>query len=40
VVPIADYYADAAAGTLPHVAFVDPIFVATNTVENDEHPPS
>jgi phospholipase C len=40
VVPIADYYADAAAGTLPQVAFVDPIFVATNTVENDEHPPS
>ncbi len=30
----------AAAGTLPQVSFVDPIFVATNTVENDEHPPS
>jgi phospholipase C len=40
VVPISDYYADAAAGTLPQVSFVDPIFVATNTVENDEHPPS
>jgi phospholipase C len=40
VVPIADYYADAAAGTLPQVSFVDPIFVGPNTVENDEHPPS
>jgi phospholipase C len=40
VVPIDQYYVDAANGTLPQVAFVDPIFVATNTVENDEHPPS
>src|ERR1700737_2934933 len=40
VVPIADYYTDAAAGRLPAVSFIDPIFVATNTVENDEHPPS
>jgi phospholipase C len=40
VVPISDYYLDAAAGRLPAVSFVDPIFVATNTVENDEHPPS
>lgn len=40
VVPISDYYVDAANGRLPAVSFVDPIFVATNTVENDEHPPS
>jgi phospholipase C len=40
VVPIDQYYIDAANGTLPQVSFVDPIFLATNTVENDEHPPS
>jgi len=40
VVPISQYYADAAAGSLPQVSFVDPVFAATNTVENDEHPPS
>jgi len=40
VVPMSDYYADAAAGRLPEVSFIDPIFVAANTVENDEHPPS
>jgi phospholipase C len=40
VVPISQYYTDAAAGRLPAVSFVDPIFVATNSVENDEHPPS
>jgi phospholipase C len=40
VVPISNYYIDAANGRLPAVSFVDPIFVATNTVENDEHPPS
>jgi phospholipase C len=40
VVPIANYYTDAAAGRLPAVSFIDPIFVATNPVENDEHPPS
>ena len=34
VVPIADYYADAQAGTLPQVAFVDPIFAGPNNVEN------
>jgi phospholipase C len=32
------YYADAAAGTLPQVAFVDPTFLGDE--ENDEHPPS
>jgi phospholipase C len=40
VLPIEQYYADAAAGALPQVAFVDPIFVAPANVENDEHPPS
>jgi phospholipase C len=35
---ISQYYADAAAGTLPQVAFVDPVFVGNE--ENDEHPPS
>jgi phospholipase C len=40
VVPIDQYYLDAASGNLPQVSFVDPIFVASNTVENDEHPPS
>ena len=40
VFPIDQYYADAAAGNLPQVSFVDPIFVASNTTENDEHPPS
>jgi phospholipase C len=40
VVPIGQYYADAAAGQLPQVSFVDPIFVASAQTENDEHPPS
>jgi phospholipase C len=40
VVPIDQYYVDASNGNLPQVSFVDPIFLATNTVENDEHPPS
>ena len=39
-VPISQYYADAAAGTLPQVAFVDPIFLGPTNVENDEHPSS
>jgi len=38
--PYSQFVADAAAGTLPQVAFVDPIFVAPNNVETDEHPPS
>ena len=38
--PIALYFVDALLGTLPQVAFVDPIFLATVNVENDEHPPS
>jgi phospholipase C len=40
VFPIDQYYADAAAGALPQVSFVDPIFVGPTNVENDEHPPS
>jgi len=40
VVPVAQYYQDAANGTLPQVSFVDPVFVASAQVENDEHPPS
>jgi phospholipase C len=38
--PISQYFADAAAGQLPQVSYVDPIFVGTSNVENDEHPPS
>jgi phospholipase C len=40
VFPISQYYAEAAAGTLPQVSFVDPIFLGPTNVENDEHPPS
>ena len=35
-----DYYTDAAAGTLPNVAFVDPAFAGPEGVESDEHPPA
>jgi phospholipase C len=38
VVNISEYYADAAAGTLPQVAFVDPVFIAPKNVQSDEHP--
>lgn len=40
LLPVSQYFTDAAAGTLPQVAFVDPVFVAPNNVETDEHPPS
>jgi phospholipase C len=40
VFPISQYYADAAAGQLPNVAFVDPILLSTPRVQNDEHPPA
>ena len=40
VFPMSQYYADAAAGTLPNVSFVDPKFLDTPKVESDEHPPS
>jgi phospholipase C len=36
--PIAQFAVDAAAGTLPQVAFVDPSFLGET--ENDEHPPT
>jgi len=36
--PIAEYFSDAAAGTLPQVAYIDPDFLDGG--ENDEHPPS
>jgi phospholipase C len=41
VVPVnPNYFADAAAGTLPQVSFIDPIFIGAKNVENDEHPPA
>jgi phospholipase C len=40
VAPISQYYADAAAGTLPSVAFVDPAFAGAPNTETDEHPSS
>jgi len=36
--PITAYYVDAAAGTLPQVTFIDPLFGGPTNVENDEHP--
>lgn len=39
-VPIADYFKDAAAGTLPSVAFVDPGIAREAFDQNDEHPPA
>lgn len=38
--PISQYYSDAAAGTLPAVSFVDPIFIGPPNTESDEHPPA
>jgi phospholipase C len=38
--PISQYYADAAAGTLPQVTFVEPKYIASVNVESDEHPPA
>ena len=35
---ISTFYADAAAGQLPQVAFVDPYFVGPEGVANDDHP--
>jgi len=40
LVPIDQYFADAAAGNLPQVSFVDPVFLEKVNVENDEHPPA
>ena len=36
--PIAEYYAAAAAGTLPQVSFIDPWFIAPEGLANDDHP--
>lgn len=38
VATVADFMADAAAGTLPAVSFIDPIFLGGE--QNDEHPPT
>src|SRR5713101_3964517 len=35
VFPLSQYYADAAAGTLPQVAFIDPGYVGTRNTETD-----
>jgi phospholipase C len=40
VVGIADYYADAAAGKLPNVSFLEPTFIGKVQEANDEHPPA
>jgi len=40
VVPVAQFESDAQAGTLPQVAWIDPIFLGTEVAENDEHPPA
>ena len=40
VAPISQYYTDAAAGTLPQVSFVDPVFAGAPNTETDEHPSS
>jgi phospholipase C len=39
-VPIDDYFKDAAAGTLPKVAFLDPGIARESYDQNDEHPPA
>jgi phospholipase C len=40
VVPVSQYYVDAAAGRLPQVSFVDPRFGGTNNLQSDEHAPA
>jgi phospholipase C len=40
LVPASQFAADAAGGTLPSVAFVDPQFFGGPNEENDEHPPA
>jgi phospholipase C len=37
---VSDYQADAAAGTLPQVSFIDASFLDPPWVETDEHPPA
>jgi phospholipase C len=38
--PTSEYFADAAAGTLPQFAFIDPKLGAEAYGQNDEHPPA
>jgi phospholipase C len=40
VTTMTQYYADAAAGQLPQVAFVEPTYVGSVRTRTDEHPPS
>jgi phospholipase C len=40
VKPFSQYLADAKAGTLPQVAFVEPTYIGSVTTETDEHPPA
>ena len=40
VVGVAEYFDDAAAGTLPQVAFVSPTFFGDVRTQTDEHPPA
>jgi phospholipase C len=40
VQPISQYYADAAAGTLPQVTFIEPTYIGSVTEAGDEHPPA
>ncbi len=39
-VPTAEFYADAAAGTLPQVTFIEPKYFGGPNEESDEHPPA
>jgi len=36
--PIAEYYAQAAAGTLPQLSIIDPWYIAPAGISNDDHP--
>jgi phospholipase C len=38
IAPVAQFFTDAAAGTLPQVSYIDGIQFGTKNVENDEHP--
>jgi len=40
LVPLDEFYADAASGDLPPVAFVEPEYFGGPNVESDEHPPA
>lgn len=36
--PVAEFYAAAAAGTLPQISIIDPWFIGPNGIANDDHP--